>query len=686
MSQQKIQRNDPCACGSGKKYKHCCMRAAPAAGPATLDDALSDHRAGRLPEAAAIYRQLLAADPDHPDALHLLGTIGYQQGDLVQAELLIGRSLSLRPLGAAHGNFGLVRHAQGRFDEAIAQFQLALGADPHDVAALCNLGQSLQAQGRLNEAIGSYLQALALDPRNAIAYCNLGAALHDQGNRAEALECYQQALQLAPRYAMAHNNLGNLLRDFGRTDEATRHLRIALDCDPGYAMAYNNLGNILRDQGKPEAAIGLYRDALARDPALAEVFSNVLLTMHMLPGLSRETLFEEHLAFAARYEAPLKAGWPAHANPRDPQRRLKIGYVSGDFRDHPLINFIEPVLATHDKTQVEVFCYYNYHQEDAVTRRIAGYADHWLACKSMTDAALAARIMADGIDVLIDLSGHTAYNRLLVFARKPAPLQMSWIGYQSTTGLSAIDYRITDWTMDPVGMTERFHSETVLRMSALAPFQPSALCPPVNALPAFSSPFFTLACLNQLAKISDEAIALWSRILLALPNGRLMLANVNDDATRQGLLAAFARHGVGAARLVLHPRMGLADYLALHQQIDLGLDSFPYNGGTTSLHALSMGVPVIAMAGETPAARAGMAIMTIAGLPDFIARDAEEYVERALAVAADLPRLARLRQGLRETITPAPSEATVEPARVLEAQLRGVWSDWCARQAQDVPG
>jgi protein O-GlcNAc transferase len=270
-----------------------------------------------------------------------------------------------------------------------------------------------------------------------------------------------------------------------------------------------------------------------------------------------------------------------------------------------------------------------------------------------------------------------------VFARKPAPVQLSWIGYQSTTGLAAIDYRLTDWTMDPVGMTERFHSETLLRMAALAPFQPSALCPPVNALPALSSSTFTLACLNQLAKISDEAIALWSRILLALPNARLMLANVNDDGTRRRLLAAFARHGVGEDRLVLQPRMALADYLALHLQIDLGLDSFPYNGGTTSLHALSMGVPVIAMAGESPAARAGTAIMTIAGLPDFIAQDAEDYVARALAVAADLPRLARLRQGLRQTITPAPSEAALAPARSFEAMLRSVWSEWCARPARE---
>ncbi|MEO7494076.1 MAG: tetratricopeptide repeat protein, partial [Massilia sp.] len=591
MSQPKIQRNDPCACGSGKKYKHCCM-SAPATPSATLDDAMRHHREGNLSQAAAIYRQLLAADPDHPDALHLLGTIAYQTGNLDQAEQLIGRSLRLRPLGAAHGNFGLLRHAQGRFDEAVVQFGLALAADPHDVAALCNLGQSLQAQGRLGDAIASYLQALALDPRHAIAYCNLGAALHDQGNLAEALECYEQALQLAPRYAMAHNNLGNLLRELGRTEDAIVHLRAALDCDPAYAMAYNNLGNILRDQGDPVAAIALYREALARNPALAEVFSNLLLTMHMLPDVSPETMFAEHLAFAARYEAPLKAGWPAHANSPDPHRRLKIGYVSGDFRDHPLINFVEPVLATHDKAQVEVFCYYNHHQEDAVTRRVAAYADHWLGCKSMSDQALAERIMADGIDILIDLSGHTAYNRLLVFARKPAPVQLNWIGYQSTTGLSAIDYRITDTTMDPVGLTERFHSETVLRMARLAPFQPSALCPPVNALPALSSPRFTLACLNQLAKIGDEAIALWSRILLALPHARLMLANVNDAATGQRLLAAFARHGVAEDQLVLHPRMSLADFLALHHQIDLALDSFPYNGGTTSLHAVSMGVPV----------------------------------------------------------------------------------------------
>ncbi|MGN6388808.1 MAG: tetratricopeptide repeat protein, partial [Burkholderiaceae bacterium] len=590
MSSLHASRNRPCACGSGKKAKRCCLAEGQSAGspPAaerTLTEAIAHHRAGRLAQADALYRDVLAALPDHPDALHLSGTVAYQTGQLDLAAERIGRAIALRPTAAMHGNLGLVRQAQGRTDDAFAAFREALRLDPADAGAHGNLGNLLQATGRPAEAVECHLQALALAPDCAPAYCNLGAALHDLGHWNEAVECDDKAIALDPGYAMAWNNRGNALRALGRTDAARASLERSLALDPHYPMGWNNLGNLLRDQGDPEAAIAHYRRALDLDPSLAEVFSNLLLTMHTVARFGPDALFAEHLRFAQCYEAPLMASWQPHPNVRDKARRLRLGYVSGDFREHAVVNFLEPILAAHDKAQVEVFCYHNHPQEDAATRRIRALADRWVPCHGMPDAALSARIRADTIDILVDLSGHTAHNRLLTFVRKPAPVQLSWIGYQFSTGLSAMDYRLTDAALDPVGMTERFHTETLLRMPAAAPFTPAADSPPVNLLPALTAGCFTFACLNQLTKISERMIALWAEILAALPHARLMLGNANDDTTRDRLLAAFAWHGVAPARIAIQPRLPLRDYLALHHAIDLGLDSFPYNGGTTTCHA-----------------------------------------------------------------------------------------------------
>ncbi|MGI4938144.1 MAG: tetratricopeptide repeat protein, partial [Janthinobacterium lividum] len=327
----------------------------------------------------------------------------------------------------------------------------------------------------------------------------------------------------------------------------------------------------------------------------------------------------------------------------------------------------------------EVFCYYNHYTDDDASRRIAALADHWLPCRAWSDDVMAARIRSDAIDILVDLSGHTAHNRLLVFARKPAPVQMTWIGYQSTTGLESMDYRLTDFAMDPPGATDLFHSETILRIVSSASFKPSVYRLPVNRLPALSSGTFTYACLNQLTKITPQAIGVWSNILRTLPHSRMMLGNVNDAATRQRLLEKFAAHGIDETRLVLHSRMSLAEYLALHHDIDLCLDSFPYNGGTTTLHAISMGVPTVTMEGVTPVARAGWAINAGAGLFEFVVKDQEHYIAKALAAASDLPALDALRQVLPARIQPAEESEDNATLRYFQEVVREIWTGWCKR-------
>jgi predicted O-linked N-acetylglucosamine transferase (SPINDLY family) len=648
--------------------------------PTILENAMAQQRAGNLAQAEALYRQILDLQPQHPDALHLLGLAAHQQGRRDEAIALIDKAIAIAPTAAMYANLGHVFHSCGELEAAATLFRHACELDPANAEFHNNLGSALHDQGKLSEAINTFLQAIALQPDHAGAYCNMGVAAYDLGHLDEAIRCYQTALSLDPDSAIAHNNLGNALRAIGNYDDAAPHFERAIALAPDYALAWSNLGNLVREQGQAEQAAELYRQSLALNPQQPGVHSNLLFTLLSLADASPDDIFAEHRRFADRFEAPLRPDWRQHDNRRDANKRLKLGYVSGDFRDHAVAYFFEPILAGHDRTQIEVFCYYNNFEQDAVTQRIAAACDHWLPCKSLSDEALAQRIREDGIDILIDLSGHTANNRLLMFARKPAPVQMTWMGSPSTTGLAAVDYRLTDAAVDPPGLTERYHSETPLHLPYTAPFRLPAAQPPVNDLPALTHEVFTFASLNNLSKISGAAIVLWARILNALPHARLILGNANESA-RHRLLDTFAAHGVNAERLEILPRLSLDNYLALHHRIDLALDPFPYNGGITTLHSLSMGVPVIALTGETPASRWGAGIMTNAGFPEFVAGNPDEYVQLAMTFAKDLPRLQGIRQTLRDTCPLFCHIGDSSFTRHLERVLREAWTTWCNADA-----
>jgi len=300
----------------------------------------------------------------------------------------------------------------------------------------------------------------------------------------------------------------------------------------------------------------------------------------------------------------------------------------------------------------------------------------------LSDDELAGRIRADSIDILIDLAGHTALNRLPVFARKPAPVQASYIGYPGTTGLSAMDYRISDPWQDPVGLTERYHSETLVRIPGGMAYEPEPDAPEINALPALHSGELVLACLNGLNKLNPAVVVLWARILQSLPQARLMLGNVTDGGTRDRLTAIFGKAGIGAERLILQPRVTVPEYLALHHQIDLALDPFPYNGGTTTMHSLWMGVPMITMAGDHAVSRLCAAHLSRVGLDEFITHSEEEYLQCAVRFANDLPRLNEVRQSLRARMNAPQCQSTII-TRQLEAAYREMWQTWCLSQKQE---
>ncbi|MBP9218117.1 MAG: tetratricopeptide repeat protein [Sterolibacterium sp.] len=640
------------------------------------------YRQGDLAGARQSFEQALHLCPEVAQCHHDLAVVLTKQGEVAAAVEHYRTADRLQP-GQADTcrNLGVLLEGQGQRDEAIECFQRALVANPQYAEVHYFLAVALGKQGERLAAIRSHLRAIACKPDYSEANNDLGVLLVEQGMPEDARKAFERALAAQPDNAAAYLNLGNLYRSQGALRQAVEHYCHALTYKTDYVAAYQKLAITLMSMGELEQGLDFYRQALAHAPGDAGAFSSYLFSLQYLPGVSAEALFAEHRAYAERFETPWKAGWPAHARDhdrnRDPERRLRIGYVSADFRDHVVSVFIEPILAGHDASAFEIFCYYNFAQQDQTTERLQALVAHWRSCVEMTDDQLVDCIRQDGIDILIDLSGHTADNRLPVFARKPAPIQATWIGTAATTGLTAMDYRITDFELDPPGQTECYHSEQLMRLPAQAAYRPEPGCPEVNALPAQRCGGFTFASLNATLKINAAVIDLWSRILQAVPGSRLMLGNAESAEVRAWLTEGFARNGVAIERLFFQPKLKMLEYLALHHQIDLALDPFPYNGASTTLHALWMGVPVLTLQGAWPNARLGASLMTQVDLPEFIARDAEDYVRRAVAFSQDLPGLVQIRQSLRARLAVRNTDAAAI-TRNIEAAYRQMWRTWCA--------
>ena len=720
--------------------------------PQALEIAIQHHRAGRLSDAEGIYRQILAQEPNHADALHFLGIIAQQVGRNDIAADFFRRAIAANPAVAAyHGSLGIALTGLGQLDEAIAAYRSAMHLTPNFVEAHNNLGNVLRDKGRIAEAIAAYRRALELKPdcaeihynlgnalkdhdaldeailayRRAIeikpdyaeAHCNLGNALAEHRHFDDAILAYRRAIEFNPIYAQAHNNLGNALTEQGQSDEAILACRTALQLQPDFAQAHNNLGNALKDQRRFDEAISAYRHALELRPdyakaqhnlasVLAELgrvdeaialwraalrispdcpifHSNILLFSHGSPGVDARALFQEHRDWNARHAQPLAKFIEAHAHNRDPVRRLRIGYVSPDFRNHPVLFFIEGILAGHDRNQVEDFCYADVPRPDPATTRLRRYAQHWRDITRMSDPQVADLVREDRIDILVDLTGHTARNRLLVFARKPAPVQVTWLGYMDTTGLSAVDYRLTDAHADPPGATEHLYSERLVRLPDIfACFSPGDESRPVAPLPALSRGHVTFASFHTLTKLNDSLLDWWATILLQVPNSRLMMvaAGLHEASSQNRLSGFFVSKGVEVERLEFKGRQSLPDYLALYHEVDLLLDTHPWSGHTIACHALWMGVPVVTLAGDRYYSRMVASVLANLGLPELIAQTPGSYVKIACELAADPTRLARMRSTLRERMQGSPVMDAARFTRALEHAYREMWRTWCARQ------
>jgi predicted O-linked N-acetylglucosamine transferase (SPINDLY family) len=612
-----------------------------------LRRAMQDHQAGRLEAAESGYAQLLANQPDNPALLHLTGVLYLQMNRADKAATYLQRAVSIKAdFPEAHNNLGVAAQKLGNLDLAIAAFQRACDLRRDYVAAIYNLGTALQSDGQTAASVAAFRRVIQLNPGHVDARSNLGNALRNLGDLGGAAELLSEAVALQPRNAIAHNNLGN----------------------------------VLKDQGKIDQALAAFHRAIELDPSFCDAHTNLLLTLHYSTSATAAEIFRALREWDQAHAASLTSLLDTAQVHRYPNRPLRVGYLSADFRDHAVCRFALPLVTNHDPRQFEVFCYANVSSEDGMSQCIRDRVGAWRNIFGKPDDDVAQRIREDQIDILVDLSGHTAGNRLLVFARRPAPVQVTYLGFPASTGMRAMDYRFTDALADPPGASDAVCSETLIRIPDCAwCFGPPDRAPEPGDLPAMSRGWITFGSFNNFAKVNPPLLQRWAQILLRVRKSRLLIKAQPFSSPR--MRADFCRmmedFGVTSDRLDLRGWVPAADHLAQYRDIDIGLDTFPYHGTTTTCEALYMGVPLVTLAGQSHVARVGVSLLTAVGLPHLICSDFDQYVEVAARLASDLETLRDIRSSLRRRMANSPLMDAPSFARKVEAAYHQMWHAWC---------
>jgi len=632
---------------------------------------------GQSADAERIARQALVESPTEPGALFLAGVVALQLG---------------------------------RLEEAVAMFRCAVAAAPGNAEYHLHLGETYRRQRHFGRAVHALVEAVSLNPDLAAAQFAMGLVFHETRDARFALRCFERVAELQPAFpdvqrwiaaaksAVAAGGGGSpasamvvLAGAFDRLgprheamagalfDEAIVSYQQALATEPGRKDIHRNLANVLARCGRVDEATQMFKEAVSLEPDDPALRSLYLLQLQYAAGYDARTLLEEAREWDIFHGRPLALAVEPHENDRSPDRRLRIGYVSPSFNVHVHAFFLLPLLAHHDHGHFEIYCYSDVEQADDYTGLYRRHADQWRDVNGMDDARLAALIREDRIDVLVDLTMHTAGGRLLVFARKPAPVQIAWLAYPGTTGLSTMDYRITDPHLDPPGSDTTVYAEKSLPLpETFWCYSPLVTEASTSPLPARTNRHVRFGCLNNFAKVSDALFPLWARILESVPASKLVL-RVPAGETRRKALATFARHGVVPERLEFLGFRQRLPYLATYRTIDVCLDTVPYNGHTTSLDASWMGVPVVTLVGSTVVGRAGLCLAMNIGMPELVAHSRDQYVAIAVGLATDLDRLAEIRATLRARMETSPLMDVPRFARNLEAAYRAAWREWCSR-------
>jgi protein O-GlcNAc transferase len=668
------------------------------------------HQLGQLDNGIPLIRDAIAIDPNAADFHNNLGNALMDKGQLDDAINAYRQAGTLRPeFAEAHSNLGNALSLKKNYDEAIAHCRTALSLKPDYAEAHNNLGNALWSKGKVDEAIAEFRRAIVVNPAYASAHYNLSGALRARGMPQDAMTHCREALRLFPGFPDAHYQLGVLLVESFQPDEAIAQFREAIRLKPDHADAWNNLAAALHVKGEMDQALAACQEALRISPNLAEahmcmanlqadmgridaalascrramellpdqpeIHGNLIFFMQLAETADAKALRNECSHWAQKFAAGVKPISPKSELDPSPNRRLKIGFVSPDFRDHPAGRYFLSLAQALDPSRLEIFCYSNATASDQFTQRIQAAVHHWRNITGLTDGEAAHQIRADQIDILIDLAVHTSGNRLSVFARKPAPMQATWLGYPGTTSLPQIDYRLTDPFIDPPGQTDDQYIEKSLRLPRTFWCIDPAIMNPleVNPLPALPAGYITFGCLNRFSKVSPRALDAWIEILHAVPNSRLILyaraGQYLGDVKKK-----FHDRGIDPQRIRFVGRTSQApEYFRRYHEIDIGLDPFPCAGGVTSIDSLWMGVPFVTLRGQTPVGRSGVSILSNVALYEWIAADVQQYINIAAEKARDLQRLSELRARLREIVSKSPLMDAPTFAREMESAYRTMW-------------
>ena len=638
----------------------------------------------RLPAAVDNYQKAISLQPDYAEAYNNLGNVLIKLNKYKEAIASYQKAIFLRPeFMLAHNNLGNALKDQDRLDEAIVSYQKAITLQPNHAEVYYNLGVAQKKQGELAAAVTSYQNAITIKADYAEAHSNLGNALVEQGKFAAAVNSYQKAIIVKPDYVEALNNLGNALKMQGKLAAAVTSFQHAITIKPDYAEVYCNLGGTLKEQGKLYEAISSYKKAIAIKPDLAEAHSNLLLCSQYIPDQTQENLLSLHQNSAeSLFNRHVGADF-CHNADLSSDRRLRIGLLSPDLRRHPVGFFLSGLLRGRPRSELEFICYSDTEPDD-MTLQLQTYADGWRSIRSLGDGALVQQIVHDQIDILIDLAGHTAKNRLLTFAKRAAPIQMSWAGYVGTTGLASMDWLIADRHHVQQG-EEQYYQEHIIRLpDSYVCYTPPAYLPDVieeSAVPV-SGERMILANFGNAAKINQNMLAVWSSILKRCPEADLLLIykGMGDPVNLQRITNYFQKAGVAGTRIIIEGVIPHQELLARYNTVALALDTQPYSGGLTTLEALVMGVPVVTTYGATFAGRHSSSYLHTVGLAELITNDLDAYEQLVVELVTNPQRLKKLRNGLQDRTLNSPVCDQEKFALDFAMMLRKVWQKWCNNQ------
>jgi protein O-GlcNAc transferase len=643
---------------------------------------------GASARAEPLLRQALADKPDFPEAYVVLAGLLDGRGESSAAALALEEALRLRPnYSGAMRNYADVLLRLGRSAEAETVLRRLAVADPGDFEAIRRLAVLLSDQDRATEAELLLRRELSRNPRSVDACAALFDLYQSQGNLAAAEEAMASVLKLRPDWAGAYYAFGVIAKTRKKPDEAEAAFRRALEIDPTYARAYAQLGSVILGQYRAEEALSIYRAARERCPDSFELESAALFAMVYSDRVSAEEIFARHAAYGRRLEETFPPRFEHVPNAGETGRRLRVGYVSGDLIYHVVTQFLQPLVERRDRRAFEVYCYSIGNRTDDHTRRLMAHTDVWRDAASLSKSELADLIHRDRIDVLVDLAGHAGTPALEVFAQRPAPVQATWVGYLNTTGLTRMHYRISDRYCDPPGLTDRYHTETLVRLPhSQWCYRPLVAVESTSESPFERNGFFTFGSFNQPAKISPSMRTLWAKILKQLPDARLVIGGMSQGGASEELHREFEAAGVARERVTLLHHVPIEEYHRLYNEVDIALDTGPYSGGTTTCDALWMGVPVVTNPGERPFSRSAASLLSTVGLVDWVAPTPEEYVRTAVHFATERATVANLRRTLRARMRQSPLMDEEGFARDMEAAYRQMWSLWCTGKTGELPG